>query len=411
MQDPMHGPTRSPNWSGFLPSGEPASIRVKPMAVSFTIGRETVYTFDLEGRLYGAFVEGGNYRRGLDNSILEKRRVDRQPFNRRVGEGERDRFLARTHTRVQELVNAAAKSDTVAVVRDSLDRMSTWTPDRYADDGRAFKRVYLPISILPPDQYMALVVQATEGCPWNRCTFCDLYRDRPFRIRSFADLRDHIEQVKAFLGDGIRLRRSLFLGDANALTMPWQRLKEAFVVLREAFPSGRQTGPTVDEVHAFTDAFAPGLRSAEEIASLSEWGLRRVTVGLETGHDPLLALVEKQGTSADAVEAVRHLKAGGIRTNVVIMAGLGGERYADAHIDDTVRAVETMELGRGDIVYLSPLVAYSHLPYARMAAAADLRPLRDRAVEDQLAVFRERLSRRGVDGPTVARYDIGRFVY
>ena len=47
---------------------------------------------------------------------------------------------------------------------------------------RAFAAVS-PASILLP-QYLALVLQATEGCSYNRCTFCDFYRDRPFRIKS-----------------------------------------------------------------------------------------------------------------------------------------------------------------------------------------------------------------------------------
>ena len=46
--------------------------------------------------------------------------------------------------------------------------------------------VYSPVGILPPDQYLALVVQATRGCAFNTCTFCDLYRDG-YRVKSAAE--------------------------------------------------------------------------------------------------------------------------------------------------------------------------------------------------------------------------------
>ena len=53
----------------------------------------------------------------------------------------------------------------------------------YATDISRFHQIYKPISILPPDQYQALVLQATEGCSFNTCTFCALYRDRRFHIK------------------------------------------------------------------------------------------------------------------------------------------------------------------------------------------------------------------------------------
>jgi radical SAM superfamily enzyme YgiQ (UPF0313 family) len=35
----------------------------------------------------------------------------------------------------------------------------------------------------PPSEADAYIVQATIGCSWNHCTYCDMYRDKAFRVR------------------------------------------------------------------------------------------------------------------------------------------------------------------------------------------------------------------------------------
>jgi radical SAM superfamily enzyme YgiQ (UPF0313 family) len=259
---------------------------------------------------------------------------------------------------------------------------------------------------------MALVVQATIGCPWNRCTFCDFYRDRPFRIRGLDDLRSHIRAIKGFLGEGIRLRQSIFLGDANALTVPWKRLRETFDLLSEEFPDTGETGPSRRQVYGFTDAFGAENRTADEVEELARRGLRRVYIGLESGHDPLLELVEKEGSASEAVEAVRHLKAGGVNVGAIVLLGLGGARYADGHVGDTVATLNRMALGAGDLVYFSEMVASEGLPYTDQMASLGVAPMSHQEMHDQMEAIRAGLRFSDARGrPKLAAYDIRRFVY
>jgi radical SAM superfamily enzyme YgiQ (UPF0313 family) len=70
------------------------------------------------------------------------------------------------------------------VFRAWLSHIAGWNWDRLEGEAGPFRNsIYKPVSILPPDQYLALVVQATEGCSYNECSFCTFYRDRPFRIK------------------------------------------------------------------------------------------------------------------------------------------------------------------------------------------------------------------------------------
>ncbi len=407
------------------PGPERVAFHLKPSAISVTFDVYSVYTFEHTGRLHAAFEDGIHYRRGLDNRVLARRGADATPgvgpesgmMPPEVSDALIDRIrgqvmaaglaLERGGARVQ----ACEPSDAREEVAGWFSRIAKWDRETLQQDRVRFGEVYSPIGILPPDQYMALVIQATEGCPWNGCTFCDFYRDRPFRIRDPEELSSHIAAVKDFVGEGLRLRRSIFLGDANALTVPWARLEQTFKRVRGAFPSGAD-GRGGDRIYGFTDAFGAGQRTRREMETLSEWGLRRVYIGLETGHDPLLELVSKQGTSREAVEAVHHLKASGIEVGAIVLLGLGGDRYGDAHVRDTTRALNQMGLRGGDMIYFSEMVVPPELEYAGQMAKMGIRPLTPAEMRDQMAAIRDGLAFTDPgQRPKMAVYDIRRFIY
>ena len=117
-----------------------------------------------------------------------------------------------------------------------------------ADAGR-FSLVFGRVGILPPDQYLSLVVQATEGCSFNTCTFCELYREG-YRVKTPEEFRQHVSGVLSYLGASASLRsRGIFLGAANALAVPMARLLPIFETLLEELDAARRG------VCAFVDGF------------------------------------------------------------------------------------------------------------------------------------------------------------
>jgi radical SAM superfamily enzyme YgiQ (UPF0313 family) len=263
------------------------------------------------------------------------------------------------------------------------------------------------VSILPPDQYLALVLQATEGCSYNRCTFCDFYRDRPFRVKGADELRVHIAAVRAFFGPAISLRKSLFLADANALVVPMPRLRAWLDVIGE-----ERILPAGAGIYSFMDAFDVQRKTPDEWAELAARGLRRVYIGMETGDDGLLRWLRKPGTAADVHEAVGLLKRAGVAVSVIIMTGIGGERYAPAHVCGTIAALNTMPLAAGDIVYFSPFTDIAGSEYGALTRAEGIRPLTEGEMRAQEAAIRAGL--RPFDPahpPQLSRYDIREFIY
>jgi len=149
-----------------------------------------------------------------------------------------------------------------------------WTPTRLDN-----ARIYHPIGVLPPDQYLAWIVQATEGCHWNRCVFCDLYRDRPARIRSRPEIRRHMEASEAYFGPAMDRRTSVFIGDADAFAAPPETLVGLCREIGRRQP--RLVRPSDDGawgIHSFAEARSVLRWPADRLRALARAGFRRATI-------------------------------------------------------------------------------------------------------------------------------------
>lgn len=159
---------------------------------------KTSFTFDGEGRPYGAWLEGVTYRRTLDNRVMAKRPSRREEGRQRryLTASERAVFFRRVWAETTTIATTLFAPGTarpadfpVAAVEDWLARVAQWDVDRLEQERERFYRIYKPVPIMPPDQYLAVVVQVTEGCSYNRCTFCTFYRHRPFRVKRLPSSR------------------------------------------------------------------------------------------------------------------------------------------------------------------------------------------------------------------------------
>lgn len=334
------------------------TLSLKASALTLMYGTHDVLTYDLGGRLWLRFNSGVTYRRGLDGRVME-RIQDRH--------GRRRRWL--NPDEAAGLVN-----DSVARVRDirmrmysgeldldgaehptlvsAVERAARFDARAAAADHERFNQIYRPVGILPPDQYLALVLQATTGCSFNTCTFCDFYKTQPFHVKTPEEFSAHVDAIAAFLGDSLTLRKSIFLGEANALAVAQPRLLPLIQIARKKFPDR--------PIAAFLDAFSGTKKSVAEYRELAENGLQRVSIGMESGHDPLLRFVRKPGKVANVVETVQALKAAGIAVSLIVMLGLGGDRYAQGHVQDTVAALNAMPLDRDLYLLQRPGGAPAH---------------------------------------------------
>ncbi len=417
------------------PSGDlRALLSVKRASLSMSLSEAEVYTYDQEGRLLTAWVNDQTFIRTLDNRIVKKWRDPAHPtpwkMIKELEADEAQQLLKRISRQMNGLLQQlqrgqmnlifekATKGPSPDQAREWLGKIAAWDCRRLEKERERFLSVYTPVTILPPDQYLGLVLQATEGCHWNRCTFCHFYRHSEFRIKTEEEFGLHIGAVKEFFGAAIRLRHSIFLGDANALVIPQERLLRIFDRINRELPTSAggsklaaHGGHFFQGIYSFIDAFTGDKKSAADFRELRARNLRRVYMGVETGCDELLRFLNKPATAEQTLETIKTIKRGGLSVGAIILIGVGGDRYLRPHVEQTIKLLNNLKLGQGDIIYFSPLVESPMSPYIQGVTDAGIRSLTDEERREQLRAIRSGLRFAGDERPKVALYDIREFVY
>ena len=391
------------------------TISLKDASLTVSINGQAIIACDRAGRLYSVYTQGRHHRRSLGGQVLQKWHTACGRQRQWLGQTEADALIDFAAGRLRQLFDRLHSPDWLwSIPPDRPEQLTEWLTvlargarfDREAarSDAARFETVYDQIGVLPPDQYLALVLQATQGCSFNTCAFCDLYH-QPFRVKTPDEFKWHIANVREYLGDSLLLRRrSIFIGAANALAVPMPRLLPLFETIAGEFDT------TTHGVYAFLDAFTGTRKDVADYRALAGLGLRRVYVGLESGHDPLLEFVRKPGRAADGIDTVRTIRAAGVNVGVIVMIGLGGDRFAHGHITDTIHVLDEMQLGAGDLLYFSDLVEEPGTPYSALAAGHSIRALPSIERAAQRTAIHDRLRFTG-SPPKISNYDIREFVY
>ncbi len=53
--------------------------------------------------------------------------------------------------------------------------------------------------IRPPSEASSLLIRITRNCPWNRCTFCPVYKNERFSLRPTAHVIKDIDGVSSHI--------------------------------------------------------------------------------------------------------------------------------------------------------------------------------------------------------------------
>lgn len=183
----------------------------------------------------------------------------------------------------------------------------------------------------PPSEANSLILQATLGCSYNECTFCGMYRDKRFRVRPFAELQAEIAWAARAL-PGVR---KVFLADGDALVAKASFLERVLDALRAAFPDLRR-------VSAYASPQSLQVRTVEEMARLREKGLTLYYLGIESGHDEVLARLAKGVDAAEMVRVAGKASEAGVALSTMVLLGAGGRALSDEHARASARVVNAI---------------------------------------------------------------------
>lgn len=171
-----------------------------------------------------------------------------------------------------------------------------------------------------------MLVRVTRGCPWNRCAFCDMYKQLRFEVREVAEIARDIEALREVWPHA----RSIFLADSDALVHP--RLREIVELVHQTFPEANR-------VTSYSRLSTLRRLSMEKLVALREAGLTRVHAGLESGSARVLERASKGLTPEHAIRGGRRAVEAGFNVCLYVLCGLGGEDDWQEHARETARVI------------------------------------------------------------------------
>ena len=195
----------------------------------------------------------------------------------------------------------------------------------------------------PPSEAYSLLVQVTIGCTHNKCTFCKMYKDKKFRVRSL----DEVIEDLAWARKQYRRVERMFLCDGDALALSNNRLMPILRYISENFPECQR----VTVYGRATDVLK---KSDEELKELYEAGLTMVYIGAESGSDKVLKDVCKGETRQQLIDGVKKIEASGMQASVTFISGLAGKDGWREHAIETGTMIS--EMGASYVALLTLIV-------------------------------------------------------
>ncbi len=185
----------------------------------------------------------------------------------------------------------------------------------------------------PPSEADSLLIQATVGCPHNRCTFCMVYKKGPrYRERPVAEIEADLREARGLYGEGVR---TLFFPAGNTIAMRTRNLARICRYARGQFP--RLARITVYGSSQYIHQKGP-----EALAELADAGLTRIHVGLESGDDEVLRRIRKGTTARQQIQAGRWVREAGMQLSLYVILGIGGRQRSGSHARETARVVNAV---------------------------------------------------------------------
>ena len=241
---------------------------------------------------------------------------------------------------------------------------------------------YEGIVYRPPSEAKSLIIQVTIGCRHNQCTFCSMYKDKVFRIRSRQEIYRDLEEMSQAYGN---LPLRIFLADGDALTLDTDRLLEILSWIRKLFPACQR-------VTVYGTAGDVIKKSIPELISLREAGLAMVYLGAESGSDEILKHIKKGLGRDHMIRAGATLKEAGINLSLTLISGLGGRKHLKDH---AILSADLVSRIRPDYLGFLTLMLEGDPPMQKEVEAGDMELLGPGEVLEEMSLFLEHVDSPG----------------
>ncbi|MDD7026017.1 MAG: radical SAM protein [Lachnospiraceae bacterium] len=233
---------------------------------------------------------------------------------------------------------------------------------------------YEGIVYRPPSEARSLIIQVTIGCAHNTCVFCNMYREKNFRIRQMGEIKADILEGAGQYGKRVE---KVFLADGDALCIPTRQMLEILNFIREKMP-------WIQQISAYATTQDILEKKEEELREIREAGLQLLYIGAESGDNVVLHRMAKGVTAEEIGEAGEKAKGCGFKTSVTLISGLGSRERKAEHAIESARLISRM---KPDFLGFLTLMLEEPAPICRLVERGEFQLLTPQEVMEEMKLF------------------------
>ena len=222
------------------------------------------------------------------------------------------------------------------------------------------------------------LLEITQGCTHNKCKFCTMYRDVPFRMSPLEWIEKDLKELAECDPDA----RTIQLLSANPLALTYEKLEPILVMINKYLPK-------IEYIYASTRVKDIRNKTVEELKKMKELGVREISLGVESGDDPTLERINKGYHAADILEQCHKLEEAGIDYWMTFLNGVAGREHSREHAINSAKIFnqcKPMLMGTGG------LTLFPGTPLLEEAERGEFDPLSEKEMLEELKLFVENLT-------------------
>lgn len=229
----------------------------------------------------------------------------------------------------------------------------------------------------PQDEMTSLLLPVSQGCSYNGCAFCGMYKDQGFKGLA----KNRIEQI---LRGADPYTERIFLTGGDPLALGYARLASLLELVRKYLPYKARIASyaSVSNIKALSD---------QQLASLHNLGLNMLYIGFESGSDRVLRRMNKSHSRSEAIEEARRLNKAHIRFNSIILLGIAGSGGGEENALATSSLLNHFDSAS---IITMRLRIFQGTPLQKMVDRGSFIPARDRQVLEEMLILIEGLKPR-----------------
>lgn len=229
----------------------------------------------------------------------------------------------------------------------------------------------------PPAEAYTPLIEITQGCSHNKCKFCTMYKDVPFRVSPIEDVIEDLKELKRYVPN---TKRIYFVG-ANAFVLSFEKLKERCLLVKKYLPEVKEISMSA----RVTDVMN---KTEEQLKELRSLGITELYIGHESGDDWTLQRINKGYTSKDILEQSRKLENAGIIYWTTFLNGVSGVEHSSEHAINSAKLFSQLH---SKVVGSGSLTMFPDTELANEAKRGEFTELSEKERMEELKLFLENL--------------------